>query len=367
MPNRRDILKLSGAAALGLLATGNGEASAEVSGLKIKVAGYSYDRIQAIKDGKVGIDQADVSFHDSNIYTLNDLAFGPKKTFEVTELGLIPYVTKYINDGFRDYIPIPVFISRTFRHRNIYVHVDSGIEKPEDLRGRKVGTPGYGSSANTWVRGMLNDQYGIAAADMQWIEARKSSDVKGTVSSASGGGSRYQLPDDFPLVSGPAGVDESELLLRGGCDALITPITPRAFMEGNPKIRQLFTPIKSAEQKYYRDTGLFPIMHVVAVRADAAKEMPWLPAAVFQMYSEAKQAAYANLAATTVLRTSLPWVTEEYEETRQLMGDDYWRYGIEANRKELEAVMRYTYEQGLVKKHGRFEEMFHPDTLDLLG
>jgi 4,5-dihydroxyphthalate decarboxylase len=138
-------------------------------------------------------------------------------------------------------------------------------------------------------------------------------------------------------------------------------------MEGNPKIRQLFTPIKSAEQKYYRDTGLFPIMHVVAVRADAAKEMPWLPAAVFQMYSEAKQAAYANLAATTVLRTSLPWVTEEYEETRQLMGDDYWRYGIEANRKELEAVMRYTYEQGLVKKHGRFEEMFHPDTLDLLG
>jgi 4,5-dihydroxyphthalate decarboxylase len=330
------------------------------------VAGYSYDRVQAIKDAQVGLEQADVSFHDSNIYSLNDSVFGPDKTYEVTELGLIPYVTKYINDGFRGYTLIPVFISRTFRHRNVYVHVDSGVKKPEDLKGRKVGTPGYGSSANTWVRGMLNDQYGVAAKDMHWIEARRSSDV-GVVSTANGGGSRYQLSDDFPLVSGPPGVDESDLLLSGGCDALITPITPRAFMDGNPKIRQLFAPIKSAEQQYFQETGVFPIMHVVAVRADTIKANPWLPAAVFKMYSEAKQAAYANLATTTVLRTSLPWVTDEYEETRKLMGDDYWRYGIEANKKELELVMRYTHEQGLVKSRGEFEEMFHPSTTGLVG
>ncbi len=367
MVTRREALRLSGIAALGLIAAKKGVATVEASQTKIKVAGYSYDRVQAIKDGQVGIDRAEVNFHDSNIYTINDLAFGPEKTFEVTELGLIPFVTKYINDGFHGYIPIPVFISRTFRHRNFYVHADSGIEKPEDLRGRKVGTPGYGSSANTWARGMLNDQYGVAANEIQWIEARKSSDIKGTVSSANGGGSRYQLPDDFPLVSGPPGVDESELLLSGGCDALITPITPQAFMDGNPKVRQLFSPLKTVEQNYYRETGLFPIMHVVAVRADTAKEMPWLPAEVFRMYSEAKQAAYANLAATTVLRTTLPWVTEEYEETRRLMGDDYWRYGIEANRKELEAIMRYTFEQGLVREHGNFEKMFHPDTLKLEG
>jgi 4,5-dihydroxyphthalate decarboxylase len=366
MFNRREILKLSATAAMGLTATSKGTASTEGSLPKINVAGYSYDRVQAIRDGNAGIDQADISFHDSNIYSLNDSAFGPEKAYEVTELGLIPYVTRYINDGFRGYTLIPVFISRTFRHRNVYVHVDSGIEKPEDLRGRKVGTPGYGSSANTWVRGMLHDQYGIAAADMQWIEARKSSDV-GTISSSNGGGSRYQLPDDFPLVQGPPGVDESDLLLSGDCDALITPITPRAFMEGNPKIRQLFTPLKSEEQKYFRDTGLFPIMHVVAVRADAAREMPWLPTEIFRVYSEAKQAAYANLATTTVLRTSLPWVTEEYEETRRLMGDDYWRYGIDPNRKELESVMRYTYEQGLVKYLGNFEDMFHPSTLDIPG
>jgi 4,5-dihydroxyphthalate decarboxylase len=162
-------------------------------------------------------------------------------------------------------------------------------------------------------------------------------------------------------------VDESELLLSGGCDALITAITPQAVLDGDPRIRRLFTDIKSTEQKYFRDTGLFPIMHVVAIRADVAGEEPWLPAAVFRMYSDAKRTAYANLEATTVLRTSLPWAAEEYEETKQVMGSDYWRYGVEANRKELETVMRYTRDQGLVEVLGDFLEMFHPSTLDLQG
>ena len=276
MTTRREALKLTGAAALGLLATGKGTASpiapSPATPRTLKVAGYAYDRVQAIKDGSVGLDQAVVSFHDDNIYSMNGLVFGPQKTYEVTEVGLIPYVTKFINEGFRGYTLVPVFISRTFRHRNIYVHVDSGIEKPEDLRGRKVGTPGYGSSANTWVRGMLHDQYGLAASDIRWVESAKSSDIQGAVSDSSGSGSRYQLPKDFPLAKGPPGVDESELLMSGICDALITPITPQAFQEGNPKIRQMFAPLKSAEQQYYRDTGLFPIMHAVAVRADVAND-----------------------------------------------------------------------------------------------
>jgi 4,5-dihydroxyphthalate decarboxylase len=357
---RRETLKLSGAAALGLLTTQSATASAEAARPKIKVAGYAYDRVQAIKDGLVGIDQADVSFHNEGIYSLNAQAFGPEQTYEVTELGLIPYVSKYINEDFRDYVLIPVFISRTFRHRNIYVHADSGIEKPEDLRGKRVGTPGYGMSASTWIRGFLLDEYGVKANEMRWIETAKSSDV-GTLNK---GFAKYYFPDDFPLEKGPPGVDESELLLSGDCDALITAITPKAYIDGNPKIRRLFADIRSTEQQYYKDTGLFPIMHVVAIRADAAKEKPWLPAAALKMYSEAKQIAYENLSTTTVLRTTLPWVMDEYEATLKLMGDDYWSYGIESNRKELELVMRYTYEQGLVKRQMDFEELFYPATLD---
>ena len=109
--------------------------------LSINVACYNYDRIRAIMDGRVSIDGADVSFNVENIYDLNNHVFGPENTYAVTEMGLIPYITQYINNDFRDYTLIPVFISRIFRHRNVFVSSNSGIEKPEDLIGKKIGTP----------------------------------------------------------------------------------------------------------------------------------------------------------------------------------------------------------------------------------
>ena len=287
--------------------------------LSINVAGYNYDRIRAIMDGRVSIEGADVSFNVENIYDLNSHVFGPKKTYEVTEMGLIPYITQYVNNDFRDYTLIPVFISRIFRHRNVFVHVNSGIEKPEDLIGKKIGTPGYGMSANTWIRGFLLDEYGVKADDFQWIQTTKSSDG-GTLNSDLG---KYYFGDDFPLEIGPEGVDESELLLSGQCDALITAITPKAFLDGNPKIKRLFPDVKAAEIDYYKKTQLFPIMHVVAIRNDVIEEHPWLPKAVFEMYSNAKQKAYDDMETTTSLKVTLPWVTQEFEDTRKLMGDNY--------------------------------------------
>jgi 4,5-dihydroxyphthalate decarboxylase len=330
--------------------------AAAASEPEIKIAGYDYDRVRPIADGKVGIPGSRVAFEYQDIYSVNRSAFGPERKYEVTEIGLIPYVSKFINEGFRAYTLIPVFISRIFRHRNVFVHVDRGIEKPVDLRGKRVGTPGYGMSANTWIRGFLLDEYGIRPDDMQWIETTKSSD-QGALNK---GFSQYFLPDDFPLVRGPVGVDESELLLSGGCDALVTAITPKAFLEGHPKIRRLFPDVRAAERDYFQKTGLFPIMHAVAVRTDAIEADPDLPRAVFEMYEQAKQIAYANLETTTSLNVTLPWVTQEFEDTRKLMGADFWRYGLEANRKELEHVMRYTHEQGLVKERRNFQELFHP-------
>jgi 4,5-dihydroxyphthalate decarboxylase len=296
-----------------------------------------------------------------SIYTASQYAFGPDKKYEITEIGLIPFIRFYINKDFRSYTLIPVFISRVFRHRNIFVHADSGIEKPEDLRGKRVGTPGYAFSANTWIRGFLLDEYGVAADDMQWIETTESSDGAKLGPMLD----RHFLPDDFPLQKGPTGIDESELLIRGDCDALITAITPKAFLDGNPKIKRLFPDIRLAEQQYYRKTGLFPIMHAVAIRMDVVEANPWLPKAVFEMYSKAKQVAYANLETTTALKVTLPWVTQEFEETRSLMGNNYWPYGVTPNRKELELVMRYVYEQGLTRRQMSFEELFHPSTLEL--
>jgi 4,5-dihydroxyphthalate decarboxylase len=362
--SRRGYLRAAAAGGVGALAVVESRRAhaAENELPEVRIAGYAYDRVRCIQDGRLGLDGFDVRFHAEDIYRLNKLLFGPQRTYEVSETGLIPFVTKYANEDFRAYTLIPVFISRTFRHRNIFVRTDSGIEKPEDLRGRRVGTPGYGMSSHTWIRGFLQDVYGVKPEDMQWIETTKSSDG----ATLNSGFTNYFLPKDFPLKKGPPGVDESEMLIAGGVDALVTAIEPQAYIDGNPKIRRLFPNIQAVEKEYYKETGVFPIMHVVAVRKEFADANPELPKAIFSMYSQAKQVAYDDLEGAEVLKVTLPWVNQELEETRALMGENYWPYGVKANHKELELVMRYTHEQGLAKRRVRVEEIFHPSTLELI-
>ena len=166
--SRRSWMKATAAGvAAGLWGAGRSVSASISSEPEIKIAGYDYDRIRAIVDGQVGIPGSRVSFDFLDIYKANQIAFGSERTYEVTELGLIPYVTKFINEDFRAYSLVPVFISRLFRHRNLYVHADSGIEEPRDLRGKRVGTPGYGSSANTWVRGPITETGAIAPPTMK--------------------------------------------------------------------------------------------------------------------------------------------------------------------------------------------------------
>jgi 4,5-dihydroxyphthalate decarboxylase len=373
--SRRDFIKTVAAAAgsagalgaCGNDATSNsldqGGSQSQVSnGLAVTIAGYDYDRVRAIQDGRLGLDGCDVGFQIENIYHLNESVFGPARKYEISETGLIPYVTKYANEDFRAYTLIPVFISRIFRHRNIFVRTDRGIEKPEDLRGKRVATPGYGMSATTWIRGFLQDLHGVKPEDMHWIETTASSDG-GTLQDDKFG--QYLLPDDFPLEKGPPGVDESEMIVAGDVDAVITAITPKAYLDGHPLVQRLYPDFQSAEKEYYSATGVFPIMHVIAMRKDFVDANPELPRMVFDMYSQAKRVAYEDLETTTSLKVTLPWVTQEFEDTRELMGDNFWPYGVEANRKELELVMRYTYEQGLAKRRLEVDEVFHPSTLDL--
>ena len=217
-------------------------------------------------------------------------------------------------------------------------------------------------SAPTWIRGFLQDIHGVRPEEMHWVETTKSSD-KGNLQADKLG--QYLLPDGFPFEKGPPGVDESELIIAGDVDALIIAITPQAYLDRHPKVRRLYPDFRSAEREYYEKTGVFPIMHVIAIRKDFADANPDLPAMIFAMYSRAKQAAYDDLETTTSLKVTLPWVTQGFEDTRALMGDNFWPYGIEANRKELELVMRYTHEQGLAKRRLKVEEIFHPSTLKL--
>ena len=268
----------------------------------------------------------------------------------------------FANKGFRDYTLIPVFPLRLFRHKSIFVRTDRGIEKPQDLRGRKVATPGYSSTSLTWIRGIMQQEYGVKPQEIQWIISSKDSSAK-----ASGGASELEnvWPKGISIHTGPKGKDESALLVDGDVDALFHAAEPKAYQEGHPKVARLFADSRQTERAYFAKTGIFPIMHAVAVRKDVTQTHSWLPDALFHAYSQAKQLMYDDIKQSAWYKTSLPWVAQEAEETRKLMGENYWPYAIEPNRKALDALLQYSHEQGLAKRKVKIEELFHPSTLDL--
>lgn len=326
----------------------------------LKIAGYDLDRLQGIANEKIDIKGFEYEFHKVAIGDANTEAFSGAGTYDITEIGLNPYILAYANDNFRDYTLIPVFPIRVFRHKSIFIHSERGINSPEDLKGRKIGTPGYSSSSLTWIRGLLKDEYGVNPEDVHWVL----SNVDGGSETAGKISENEQLvPEGITASYGPAGMDESELLLSGEVDALFHAAEPKAYVQGNPLVKRLFSDARSVERAYYKKTGIFPIMHAVAIKTSLLKEHPWLAKAVFDAYSKAKTQHYMTLDKIGWAYSSLPWFPQEYEETKQLMGKNFWPYGIEANRKTLETLFRYSYEQGLSSKLLTIEDLFCEQSL----
>jgi len=255
-----------------------------------------------------------------------------------------------------------VFPLRLFRHKSVFIHADRGIKRPEDLKGRRIGTPGYSSTSLTWIRGFMQHEYGVKPEDVEWVVSAADSSAKdaGKVSKQ-----ESVIPDGISISVGPEGKDESDMLVDGDVDALFHAAEPTAFTERHPKIRRLFADSRRTERDYYARTGIFPIMHAVAIRNSLVKKNPWLTEAVFNAYSQAKRLMYDDMKKMGWATISLPWVGKELEETRELMGDNFWPYGVEANRKELETLFQYSYEQGLAKQKLKIEDLFHPSTLKL--
>jgi 4,5-dihydroxyphthalate decarboxylase len=327
--------------------------------LDISIAGYKYDHVQALIDGRVQVEGCNTQFQAGKIGDLNTHVFSGPQTLEVTEIGLVPFMLAYANDGFRDYSLIPVFPLRTFRHKSIFIHTERGITRPEDLKGRKVGTPGYSSTSLTWIRGMLNDEYDVKPEDIEWVISADDSSAKNA-----GTASKQEniLPDGVSITVGPQGKDESDLLLDGDVDALFHAIEPRAFTQRHPNVKRLFDDPRVTERAYFKKTGIFPIMHAVAIRNDVVDTYPWLPEAIFSAYSRSKQMEYEAMQKRWIFGT-LPWFGQEFDETREVMGENFWPYGIGPNRKTLNALFRYSYDQGLAKKRLQVEDLFHASTI----
>jgi 4,5-dihydroxyphthalate decarboxylase len=332
------------------------------SPVAITIAGYPFDRVQGLGTS-VPIEGCEARFEKAPIGDMNSHVFAGPQTREVTEIGLLPYLLAFVNDGFRDYTLIPVFPLRVFRHKSIFIRTDKGIERPEDLRGKRVGTSGYSTTSLTWMRGMLDHEYGVKPEEIRWVlsDEDSSADLTGNRSAQ-----EQMLPDNLGIGYGTAGKSESDLLVDDEVDALFHAAEPKSFVEGNPLVGRLFTDSRSAEQAYFAKTGIFPIMHAVAIRADVAEENPWLPEAVFRAYASAKQQALQRLRTMGWAMISLPWIGQEGEATRELMGNDYWPYGVNLNRKTLGSLLEYSHEQGLSDRIPSLEELFHPSALELV-
>ncbi len=331
--------------------------------LRLKVAGYPVNRLKALINGKVKIEGCFSEFSKGSIGDLNSNTFSGEQTYDITEIGLHPFMLAYANDNFRDYTLLPIFPVRIFRHKSVFIRNDRGINRPEDLIGKKIGTAGYSSSSLTWLRGIFQDEYGIKPTDVEWVISNKdsSTEVSGTISKQ-----EQVNPEGVKITKGKAGLDESELLVSGEVDALFHAAEPKAYIDGNPLVERLFPDSKRVEQAYYKKTGIFPIMHAIAVRKSLLEENPWLAKAIFDAYSKSKAMDYKYMAQLGWVFDTLPWYGQEFEETKKMMGDNYWPYGIEPNRKALEALFRYSYEQGLSSKELTIKDLFQTSSLEFL-
>jgi 4,5-dihydroxyphthalate decarboxylase len=321
--------------------------------LKLSVAVGAYDRTRALIDGSVQIDGV-----EPVCMTLSpeEIFFRALRhaEFDICELSLSSFTVKTAQGG-GAYVGVPAFVSRAFRHTSIYVRTDR-IKKPEDLKGRKVGLPEYQLTANVWARAILEDDYGVKPADIHWIRGGiEDADRPEKIS--------ISLPKEVRVENGPAGKSISALLAEGAIDGFIAP-RPPALPKGAPNVGWLFADPVAAAKDYFKRTGIFPIMHLVGVRRTLAEQHPWLPGAVFKAFEASKRAALDLLSDTSATKVTLPFVEERLSETRALMGEDFWSYGLEPNRKTLETFLRHHHSQGLSSRLVKPEELFHPGTLE---
>jgi 4,5-dihydroxyphthalate decarboxylase len=325
---RRDLLRL-GALAGATLASGalpgigagreTAPGDADSPKLDISISGYEYDHVCALIDGRVAVKGCNARFQPGKIGDLNTHVFSGPRTLGVVEIGLSPFMLAFANDGFRAYSLIPVFPLRLFRHKSVFIHADRGIERPEDLKGRRVGTPGYSSTSLTWIRGFMEHEYGVKPEDIEWVVSAADSSAQDAGKASA---QENVLPEGISIITGPGGKDESDLLLDGHVDALFHAAEPKAFTQGHPKVRRLFADPRATERDYFARTGIFPIMHAVAMRNDLIVAYPWLPEAVFKAYSRAKQIRYETMRMEWLLGT-LPWFGQELDETQKLMGENF--------------------------------------------
>jgi len=328
---------------------------------KLDIAFWNYDRTKLLADGSIKIEGVDASFHSARIVPEIFEAMVRQRAYDVSELGMTYFLRTFDDEGRSPFVAIPVFPVRSFRHGAIYVNKASGIRRPQDLAGKRIGELAlYGHDAGVMPKGILSDEFGVRPEQSRWIVGRIDFPMN---------------PIDFVPHPVPTGVevewagkdvDLGGMLEAGEIDALISADIPKAVLDGSPRVGRLFEDYEAVERDYFRRTGIFPIMHTVVVTRELADKRPDLVQAVYRGFCAAKdqmQEQYVKGMAFNNMTVMLPWLTKLIGDDRELLGNDWWPYGIERNRAAIDAVLRYHHEQGLTKKRFAIEEVFVPSLL----
>lgn len=318
--------------------------------LQLSLAIGDYDRTRRILDGRIRIEGC-----ETHIVTLEpEEAFHRAfkfREFDVSEISMGTH-TIMTSKGESPYVGIPAFLLRTFRHSSIYIRDDRGIRSPKDLKGKLVGLPEYQLTANVWLRGILEDEYGVTPRDIKWRSG-------GIEESGRNERTSVAVPQEIDFEPIPEGCTLSQMLKDGELDAIMCPRPPSCFLQGAPHVGRLFPDYVAVEANYFRKTGIFPIMHLLGVRRELAERHPWLPVSIFKAFIKAKEAVdIRNM-------TMLPWAVAEEEKMCALLGKDYWSYHVAPNRGVLEKFTSYHYAQGMSQRKVSVEEMFAASTMDL--
>jgi hypothetical protein len=329
--------------------------------LKLDIAYWNYDRTRALTDGTVRIDGVDLVYRSDVIVSDIFERMVRNREFDVSELGMTFYLRTLDFDD-PPFIAIPIFPNRFFRHSSVFINKASGISSPQDLVGKTVGElRAYGHDAGIWAKGIIADEYGVTPDQYRWII---------------GGLENPESPHDFIPQPHPANVDVTPaapgkalgpMLESGEIDALFSAVVPRCMMKAAPTVARLFENYEPVERDYFARTAIFPIMHTVVIRKDVHEKHPGLARAIYDGFCEAKALAVKQYLGATMFHHApmmIPWFSQLMAENQRLMSDNWWPYGVEANRKTVDTFLRYHFEQGLSKRRLTCEDIFLPELLD---
>jgi 4,5-dihydroxyphthalate decarboxylase len=312
-----------------------------------------YDRMLALYTGEVKPEDVDLRYRvEENPRNIFD-QMGGKLAFDTCEMSSSEFVTR-LAAGQCPMVAIPVFPSRIFRHSYIIINRRSGIRHPKDLEGKRVGVPLYTVSALVYMRGMLQHEYGVDLSKIHWVQGDMHS-----ARPVHGNPSVMPLVRPVPIEANASGKSLDALLQANEISAVMAAFMPPSFGK-NPDIVRLFPDYRATEEAYYRKTGIFPIMHLVAIRRDVYEAHPFIAASLYRAFCRSRELALERLLSRGASFAMLPWLKSDAERMVELFGGELWPYGIEPNRKTLEAFIAYLHEQAMIASPMRIEELFVP-------